>query len=284
MYAQSTHANSTSKTTSNTVFETPAAGADSSADPRVIRYDGVLKGQPSSTGVAVIFSIYGSGDSTNPLWQETQTVQPGQDGRYTVFLGASASGGLPSLVFAESQPRWLGVRVAGEDNEQRTLVVTILNDGKALTGSVASAAKAIENSSPTLIQQKSSVQQPGALGLAIGTSSSFSLPSLPLGAGSTGPIVSHEVIANSSTDAFTVRQDGSGIGAHITAQTNNALLAETTSTSAAQTTILSINRAPEGTGLRAESQASTGSGSGVWGISASDGGIGILGVSRSPSG
>jgi hypothetical protein len=283
LYAQSTHANSTSKTTSNTVFETPAAGADSS-NPRVIRYDGVLKRQPSSTGVTVIFSIYSSGDSANPLWQETQIVQPGQDGRYTVFLGASASGGLPFFVFAESQPRWLGIRVTGEDNEQRTLVVTTLNYHKASTGSVAGAAIATGNPTPTPIQQKSSVQQPGALGLAIGTSSSFSLPSLPVGGGSTGPIVSHEVIANSSTDAFTVRQDGSGVGAHITAQTNNALLAETTSTSAAQSTILSINRAPEGTGLRAESQASTGSGSGVWGISASDGGIGILGVSRSPSG
>lgn len=285
MCAQSTatHAGSTSRTTANAILQSPTASANSFTNPRVIRYDGVLKGQPSSTGIAIVFSIYGSNDSTSPLWQETQTVQPGQDGRYTIFLGASALGGLPSFVFAESQPRWLSVRVAGAGNEQRTLVVTTLNAPKASTGSVAGAASTTGNPTPTLIQ-KSSVQQPGALGLGIGTSSSFSLPGLPLDAGSPGPIISHEVIANSATDAFTVRQDGSGIASHIIAQTNNAILAETTSTSTAQNTILSINRAPEGTGLRAESQASTGSGVGVSGISASDGGIGILGTNRSPNG
>ena len=59
----------------------------------MIRYDGVLKRQPSSTSVAVVFSIYGSHDQKNPLWQETQNIQPEQDGRYTVFLGALVSGG-----------------------------------------------------------------------------------------------------------------------------------------------------------------------------------------------
>ena len=304
-----THAANTSRTITNAILQSPITSADSFSSPSAIRYDGVLQGQPSSTGVAIVFSIYGSGDSTNPLWQETQTVQPGQDGRYTAFLGASGSGALPSFIFSQTQPRWLGVRVAGAGNEQRTLVVTTLNDPKASTGVVASAAKTIGNSNSSVIQQKSTAQQPGSSGLLLGTASALSLPSLPLDAGSTGPIVSHEVIANSATDAFTVRQDGSGIASHIIAQTNNALLAETTSASTAQNTILSINRAPEGTGLRAESQASTGSGAGVWGISAgqgtgvvgeatqitgvtygvrgisaSDSGIGILGVNRSTNG
>ena len=39
---------------------------------------------------------------------------------------------------------------------------------------------------------------------------------------------------------------------HVTAQTNNAILAETASANTAQNTISSINRAPEGTGVRAE--------------------------------
>src|ERR1043165_129942 len=117
-----THAGNTSRTTANAIFQSPIATPDSFANPIVIRYDGVLKAQPSSIPVAIIFSIYGSGDSTNPLWRETQTAQPNQEGRYTAFLGASGSGGLPSLLFAASQPLWLGVRVAGEGNEQRTLV------------------------------------------------------------------------------------------------------------------------------------------------------------------
>lgn len=275
-----THADNASRTTTNAIFQSPTASADFSASPKVIRYDGVLKAQASSTTVVVIFSLYSSSDSTSPLWQETQTVQPGQDGRYTAFLGVSGSSGLPS--FAESQPRWLGVRVAGEDNEQRTLVVTTSNGSRALTGSVA-AATTTGNPPPTLIQQKSTVQQPGGLGLAIATPSSLSLPNLPIDPGSSTAL-SHEIFANSTTEAFTVQQSGSGVGAHITTQTNNALLAETTSTSAAQNTIFSINHAPEGTGLRAESQASTGAGVGVWGISDGNSGVGILGVNRSPNG
>src|SRR6478672_3743815 len=117
------HAGNTSRTTTNAIFQSPIPSADSFPGPSAIRYDGVLRGQPSSTSVAIVFSIYSSSDSTSPLWQETQTVQPGQDGRYTAFLGVSASGALPSFIFSQTEPRWLGVRVTGEANEQRTLVV-----------------------------------------------------------------------------------------------------------------------------------------------------------------
>src|ERR1051325_10776196 len=95
LYAQVTHATSASKTTTKATLEMPASGANSAANPRLIRYDGILKDQPSSAAVAIIFSVYASGDSAKPLWQETQNIQPDQDGRYTAFLGASDPGGLP---------------------------------------------------------------------------------------------------------------------------------------------------------------------------------------------
>ena len=248
----------------------------------MIRYDGVLKAKPSSTGVAVIFSIYGSGDPTNPLWQETQNVQPDQDGRYTAFLGAAGSGGLPSIVLAATEPQWLGVRVNGENNEQRTLLAKASFVGKSSTGSLLDSAKA--NSLP--LQQKSTAQQSGFSGLAFGSALPASLPTLPVDSGTVQPvtIMSHEIVANSATEAFTVAQNGSGMGVHVTAQTNNALLAETTSTSTAQNTISSINHAPEGTGIRAESQASGGAGSGVWGVSAGDHGTGVVGEATQTSG
>ena len=278
-----THADNTSKTTASATFEAPAAGSNSFAKPRVIRYDGVVKGR-SSTGVAVVFSIYGSGDPTHLLWQETQNVQPDPDGRYTIFIGASASGGLPASILAATEPQWLGVRVAGEDNEERTPLVTANYDAKASTGSVPTVAKAIGSSISPLVQQKSTAQQPGSSGLVIGTAFPLSLPILPTDSGSPVAILSHEIIANSVTEAFTVQQDGTGIGAHFTTQTNNALVAETMSTSTAQNTISSINHAPEGTGIRAESQASTGSGHGVWGISAGDHGIGVVGEATQNTG
>ncbi|HEY4678189.1 MAG TPA: hypothetical protein VIJ01_13555 [Candidatus Angelobacter sp.] len=122
----------------------------------------------------------------------------------------------------------------------------------------------------------------------MGTAFPFSLPLLPRDSGSVSPgpvsITSHDIAANNATEAFTIEQDGSGIGAHIIAQTNTALLAETTSTSTAQNTVMSINRAPEGTAIRAESQAGTGSGSGVWGVSAGDHGTGVVGEATQSTG
>jgi hypothetical protein len=273
LYAQSSHANNTSKTTNNTVVETPVAGADSFVNPRVIPYAGFLKGQPSSTGVAVVFSVYGSANSTNPLWQETQNVQTDQDGRYTAFLGASHSGGLPSLIINATEPQWLGVRVAAEGNEQRAPLVRAFSYG-GTHGIVPTVAKTTGGLNLLLVQNNSTAQQPG-LGLA-----QITPPIDP------GPvtITSHEIFANNATEAFTVQQDGTGTGIHITAQTNNALLAETTSTNTAENTILSINRALEGTAIRAESQASAGSGHGVWGISAGDHGIGVVGEATQTAG
>jgi hypothetical protein len=284
--AQSTaaHADNTPQTTANAISELPAAGSDSFAQPRMIRYDGVLKRQPSSTGVVVGFSIYGSDDPKNPLWQETQNIRPEQDGRYTVFLGALPSGGLPSFLLDATEPRWLGVRVSGEDNEQRTLLVRPFYDSKALTDTVPAAAKAIGSSNSLLPQTKSTAQQAGLSGLAIGTAFPLSLPTLPIDPGSPVTLLSHEIVENSATEAFTVQQNGPGMGMHVTTQTNNAILAETASTSTAPNTISSINRAPEGTGMRAESQASTGSGSGVWGVSAGDHGTGVVGEATQNTG
>ncbi len=257
------------------------SGSESFVQPRMIRYDGVLKRQSSSTGVAVVFSIYGSGDPKNPLWQETQNVRPGQDGRYTAFLGASHSSGFPAFLLDATEPRWLGVRISGEDNEQRTLLSTTLYEGQALTGSVPTAAKAIGSSSTLPVQNKSTAQQPGLSGLV--TTFPFAQMTPPVDPGPV-TIASHVIVEDSATEAFTIQQHGTGTGMHVTAQTNNAILAETASTSSAQNTISSINRAPEGTGIRAESQASTGSGIGAWGVSAGDHGTGVVGEATQNTG
>src|SRR5579864_6927651 len=280
-----THADNTSRTRVNALFQLPSAGSDSFSRPLMIRYDGILKTQPSSTGTAVVFSVYGSGDPTHPLWQETQIVQPGQDGRYTAFLGGSGSSALPFVLNA-TEPRWLGIRVAGEDNEQRTLLTEAFFVSKASIGAALTGAKEIGSSNSLLVQNKSTAQQPSLPGLTLGPASSPSLPTLPLDSGSGLPvtILSHEIVASNATQALTVEQDGTGIGAHFTALTNNALFAETTSASTAHNTITSINRARDGAAVHAESQASTGSGSGLWAVSAGDHGTGVVGEATQNTG
>src|SRR6185369_11593884 len=129
-----------------------------------------------------------------------------------------------------------------------TLLVRPFYYSKALTDTVPAASEAIGSSNSLLPQTKSTAQQAGLSGLAIGTAFPLSLPTLPIDPGSPVTLLSHEIVENSATEAFTVQQNGPGMGMHVTTQTNNAILAETASTSTAPNTISSINRAPEGTG------------------------------------
>ena len=84
--------------------------------------------------------------------------------------------------------------------------------------------------------------------------------------------------SNSGTDVLMVEQDGTGYSLHAVGNTSSAIYAETTSQNASTNyTILSVNRAPGGTGLRSEAQANTGHGFGVMGVSFGDTGTGVYG-------
>jgi hypothetical protein len=49
----------------------------------------------------------------SPLWSESQTVQLGAEGHYTVLLGSSSATGLPLDLFASGKALWLGVQAQG---------------------------------------------------------------------------------------------------------------------------------------------------------------------------
>jgi hypothetical protein len=75
-----------------------------------------------ATGIT--FALYAEQTGGAPLWSETQNVQAGPDGRYTVLLGAAKSEGLPADLFTAEQAHWVGVSVEGQAEQPRILLVS----------------------------------------------------------------------------------------------------------------------------------------------------------------
>src|ERR1700681_1550868 len=98
--------------------------------PPFVKFDGVLKrfsGISNGRVVALRFAIYADAAGGTALWQEVQNTQLDLQGRYEVVLGAPASGGMPTDLFAKGEPRWLGVQPLwpGEVEEPRVLIVAV---------------------------------------------------------------------------------------------------------------------------------------------------------------
>ena len=119
----------------------------SAAVPRLVTYSGRATdahGKPTSGVAGVTFTIYKEQEGGTPLWLETQNVNLDSQGRYSVQLGSTASGGLPVELFASGEARWLGTRVNGGEEQPRVLLVSVpyalkAADAQTLGGLPASA-------------------------------------------------------------------------------------------------------------------------------------------------
>jgi hypothetical protein len=103
--------------------------------PPLVNFSGVLadlNGKPLTGVVGVTFSLYQERQGGSPLWLETQNVQAGKTGSYTVALGSTNSQGLPANVFAASEARWLGVRPQGQEEQPRVMLMSVPYALKAL--------------------------------------------------------------------------------------------------------------------------------------------------------
>ncbi len=126
--------------------------------PRLIKFSGSLKdgsGQPRTGTVSLTFSIYAEQEGGATLWTETQNVELGAEGRYSVLLGSTQSEGMPLDLFASGDPRWLGVKVElpGEAEQARVLLVSVpyalkASDADTLGGKPASAYATVNPNGP----------------------------------------------------------------------------------------------------------------------------------------
>jgi hypothetical protein len=114
-----------------TAGSTPAAAQV----PPLVNFSGVLadvNGKALTGVVGVTFSLYQERQGGSPLWLETQNVQAGKTGSYTVALGSTSSQGLPANVFAAGEARWLGVRPQGQEEQPRVMLMSVPYALKAL--------------------------------------------------------------------------------------------------------------------------------------------------------
>ena len=116
---------------------------------RLISVSGVY--QPadgtSPAGVeAVTLAVYADESDHIPLWQETQSVEVGPSGRYTLLLGATEATGIPLGLFASGEARWFGMMWGrpGEVEGPRTRLTSVpyalsASNAETLGGKPASA-------------------------------------------------------------------------------------------------------------------------------------------------
>jgi len=98
------------------------------AVPRLIQFGGVVTdndGKPLTGTGGITFALYKEPEGGVALWMETQNVHPDNTGRYMVLLGSTSSTGLPSDLFVSGDARWLGVRVEGQEERPRTLLLSV---------------------------------------------------------------------------------------------------------------------------------------------------------------
>ena len=116
--------------------------------PRVIKISGEFRpseGQRRTPIEVVTVAIYAEETGGAPLWEETQTINMGPSGSYTLLLGATTEDGVPMHVFA-GEARWIEMTWArpGEQPGPRTRLTSVpyalrASDAETLGGKPASA-------------------------------------------------------------------------------------------------------------------------------------------------
>jgi hypothetical protein len=96
--------------------------------PSMVNFPGTLAdsvGKPMTGVVGVTFLLYREPQGGAPLWMETQNVRPDKSGHYSVMLGSTTSQGLPADLFVSGEARWLGVKISGQPEQPRVLLLSV---------------------------------------------------------------------------------------------------------------------------------------------------------------
>jgi len=123
------------------------AQSQASAVPHLVKYAAVVKdasGKPLTGTVGITFALYAAEQGGSPLWLETQNVQADSQGRFSVYLGATKSDGIPQDLFVSGEARWLGVQPQGQAEQPRTQLISVpyamkAGDAQTIGGLPASA-------------------------------------------------------------------------------------------------------------------------------------------------
>jgi hypothetical protein len=139
--------------------------------PRLVSFSGRatdVRGNAMSGVTSATFAVYKDQYEGAALWMETQNVQVDKEGHYTAQLGATKREGMPVELFTTGEPRWLGVRINGEEEQARVLLVSVpyalkAADADTLGGKPLSAFQLVTLGSNTSNTASSHQAQPAAL-------------------------------------------------------------------------------------------------------------------------
>jgi hypothetical protein len=303
----------------NVATTTPAtqAGTQSAAIsqvPRLVKFSGTVQnfGADEAGGgavardsasvptnvVGITFSLYSQQTGGGPLWSEVQNVRVDSTGHYTVQLGSTQDEGLPVELFSSAQAQWLGVRLEGQAEQPRIMLLSVpyalkAADAETFGGKPPSAFMSATNSA---MASGSGGTTPGTNGkqplppqvdgggttnyIALWTSASdlgdsvMYQSSNNIGIGTTSLAYPLTVSGNNAGTIISVTQAGSGIGVN----------AYSYSTSGGGTAVLGKTQGNSGIGVRGDALASTGPTYGVYGSNASTSGYGVYGNASASTG
>jgi hypothetical protein len=119
--------------------QTASSGSASSQVPPLVQFSSVAAddgGNTLSGAVSITFSLFSNQQGGEPLWTEKQNVQLDSTGHYSVQLGITKPNGVPATLFTSGEARWLGVRIGGQAEQPRVLLLSVpyaLKAGDAAT-------------------------------------------------------------------------------------------------------------------------------------------------------
>lgn len=99
--------------------------------PNLIRFSGTLPNVTEPRLFGLTFALYKEQRGGAALWIETQNVQVGADGRFSVALGANHAGGVPIELFTTGEARWLGIQPENLPEQERVLLTAVPYAAKA---------------------------------------------------------------------------------------------------------------------------------------------------------
>jgi hypothetical protein len=119
--------------------QTASSGSASSQVPPLVQFSSVAAddgGNTLSGAVSITFSLFSNQQGGEPLWTEKQNVQLDSTGHYSVQLGITKPNGVPATLFTSGEARWLSVRIGGQAEQPRVLLLSVpyaLKAGDAAT-------------------------------------------------------------------------------------------------------------------------------------------------------
>jgi hypothetical protein len=213
---------------------------------------------------------------------ETQNVTTDTDGHYSVVLGSSTANGLPSDLFSAQEERWLAVKVEGQPEQARVLLVSVPYAMKAAEADKLAGHSASEfvttDSLQSVVKQQLQEQATVAVGSSAASNGKSAKP------GSNAPVVTNlatNFVDVTSNQVVGVQQNGTGVGLSANAVSNSGVVgtANATAVSGIVAGVEGVSSLNSSYGVygRATSTSSAHPGIGVYGQSDSPNGFGLSG-------